>query len=177
MGKNGRGQKMAFEQYTWLCILAVISALLVIAGVKFARYMFRKEAAMGGERRRHPVVRRVLNLLPVLPVLVLLMIGVKVAIDLHNQSVAPPENIADTAFARAMQGDHAAQTELGDLYAVGKSVTKDTGEAYFWYSLAAAAGNKDAATKAAALDGELSPEQKEAQEKRLKSFSPKQKAE
>ncbi len=163
---------MAFEQYTWLCILSIISALLVIAAVKFARYMFRKEAAMNGERRRHPVVRQLLNLLPVLPVMVLLSIGVKVAIDLRNQSVAPPANIADTAFAKAMQGDAAAQAELGALYATGRVVTKDPGEAYYWYSLSAAAGNKDAGAKAAALGETLPPEQKDAQEIRLKSFKP-----
>ena len=163
---------MAFEQYTWLCVLAVISALLVIAAVKFARYMFRKEAAMTGERRRHPVVRQILNFLPVLPVLVLVSIGAKVAIDLRNQSVAPPTNIADIAFAKAMQGDPAAQAELGDLYATGRSVTKDAGEAYFWYSLSAAAGNQDSSDKAEALGETLASEQKDAQEKRLKSFQP-----
>ena len=163
---------MAFEQYTWLCVLAVISALLVIAAVKFARYMFRKEAAMTGERRRHPLVRQVLNFLPVLPVLVLLSIGVKVGIDLHNQSATPPANVADIAFAKAMQGDAAAQAELGKIYATGDSVTKDPGEAYYWYSLSAAAGNKDAEAKAAALGETLPSEQKNAQEARLKSFTP-----
>lgn len=163
---------MAFEQYTWLCVLAVISALLVIAAVKFARYMFRKEAAMTGERRRHPFVRRLLNLLPVLPVLVLLSIAVKVGIDLHNQSATPPTNIADMAFTKAMQGDAAAQAELGALYATGRFVTKDPGEAYYWYSLSAAAGNKDAEAKAAALGKTLPSEQKDAQETRLKSFKP-----
>lgn len=163
---------MAFEQYTWLCVLAVISALLVIAAVKFARYMFRKEAAMTGERRRHPVVRHVLNFLPALPVLLLLLIGVKVGIDLHNQSAAAPANVADIAFAKAMQGDAAAQAELGALYTTGRFVTKDPGEAYYWYSLSAAAGNKDAGPTAAALGETLPPEQKDAQEARLKSFRP-----
>ena len=163
---------MAFEQYTWLCVLAVISALLVIAAVKFARYMFRKEAAMTGERRRHPVVRQILNFLPVLPVLVLVSIGAKVAIDLRNQSVAPPANIADAAFAKAMQGDATAQAELGDLYATGRSVTKDVGEAYFWYSLSARGGNKESSLKAQEIGLTLPAEQKEGIEKRLTSFTP-----
>lgn len=167
---------MAFDQYTFLCILAVISALLVIAAVKFARYMFRKEAAMTGERRRHPVVRQLLNMLPVLPVLVLLSIGVKVGIDLRNQSVEPPANIADAAFTKAMQGDTSAQVQLGDLYASGKSVTRDPGEAYFWYSLASAAGNADATAKAASLAASLSDEQKDSPQARLKSWKPLEKA-
>jgi hypothetical protein len=167
---------MAFEQYTWLCVLAVISALLVIAAVKFARYMFRKETVTTGERRRHPLVRRVLNLLPVLPVLVLLSIGVKVGIDLRNQSATPPANIADAAFAKAMQGDAQSQAELGDFYATGRSVTQDPGEAYFWYSLAAAGGHRDSGAKAAAIGETLAAEQKDAQQERLKSFKPSRKS-
>lgn len=168
---------MAYDQYTILCILAVLSALMIIAAIKFVRYKFRNEAKLNGERRRHPVVRRLLTLLPVLPVALLLFIGVKVGIDLHNQSAVPPTNIAETAFAKAVKGDAAAQAELGRFYATGNSVTKDESEAYFWYSLAATAGNKDAATKAAALAESLPPEQKTAQENRLKSFEPSEKAE
>lgn len=167
---------MAFDQYTFLCILAIISALMVIAAVKFARYMFRKEAALTGERRRHPVVRQLLNMLPVLPVLVLLSIGVKVGIDLRNQSIEPPVNMADAVFAKAAQGDAAAQAQLGDIYSSGKTVTKDTGEAYFWYSLASAAGNADATAKADTLAASLSAEQKDSQQARLKSWKPVEKA-
>ncbi len=167
---------MAYDQYTILCILAVLSALMIIAAIKFVRYKFRNEAKVNGERRRRPVVRRLISLLPVLPVALLLFIGVKVGIDLHNQSVAPPTNIAETAFAKAVKGDAAAQADLGGFYANGHAVIKDESEAYFWYSLAATAGNIDAATKAAALADLLSPEQKIAQKNRLKAFKASEKA-
>lgn len=158
---------------TYLVIMAVVSALLVIAGVKLARYAFRNDAVgPNGERRRHPVVRKVLNALPFVPIVIIGIIGGKVAMDIKNQSAPPPESPARVAYVKASQGDAAAQRAMAEIYEKGQSVTKDPAEAYFWYSLLSAAGDKDSEARKTALAAELTAEQLASVSERIKSWKP-----
>ncbi|MCB5245689.1 MAG: SEL1-like repeat protein, partial [Candidatus Cloacimonetes bacterium] len=53
-----------------------------------------------------------------------------------------------------------AQCNLGVCYANGEGIEKDFEEAYFWFSLAAANGNKTAAENRVLLEDKLTEEQK-----------------
>ncbi|MEZ0260919.1 MAG: hypothetical protein ACAH80_07905 [Alphaproteobacteria bacterium] len=158
---------------TYLVLMAIGSALLVIAAVKFVRYKFKNEKPdASGERRRHPVIRRVLDFLPFIPIVLIGIIGGKVALDLKNQSTPPPESPAQIAYAKAATGDAAAQRDMAAMYETGKSVTKDDAEAYFWYSLSMAGGDKTAAAKSEEIARTLTPEQLESIAQRLKNWKP-----
>ena len=158
---------------TYMVLMVIISALLVIAAVKFVRYRFKNEKpGADGERRRHPVVRKVLDFLPFIPIVLIGIIGGKVALDIKNQSAPPPESPAQAAYARAATGDAAAQRRMAEMYEKGETVTQDQTEAFFWYSLSSAAGDKDSAIKAAEMAGALKPDQVEAVTDRLKSWKP-----
>jgi len=158
---------------TDLVLMAIISALLVIAAVKFVRYRFKNEKpGADGERRRHPVVRKVLDFLPFIPIVLIGIIGGKVALDIKNQTAPAPVSAVQAAYEKASTGDAAALRTMAEMYETGKSVSKDTAEAYFWYSLSAAAGDKDAAAKTAELSKALTPEQLESISQRVKDWKP-----
>lgn len=158
---------------TYLVLMAIGSALLVIAAVKYARYRFKNEKpGPNGERRRHPVVRRVLDFLPFIPIVLIGIIGGKVALDIKNQSMPAPESPARIAHLKASTGDAAAQRKMAAMYETGNSVSKDLAEAYFWYSLSAASGDKASAAKLDELGGSLSAEQLEAVSGRVKDWKP-----
>jgi Sel1 repeat len=157
----------------YLVLMAIASALLVIAAVKFVRYRFKNEKPdANGERRRHPVIRKVLDFMPFIPIVLIGIIGGKVALDFKNQSAPPPESPAQIAYAKAAAGDAAAQRRMAEMYEKGEAVTKDPTEAYFWYSLSSAAGDKDAAAKAAEMAGAMKPEAVDAVSKRISSWKP-----
>jgi heme/copper-type cytochrome/quinol oxidase subunit 2 len=157
----------------YLVLMAIASALLVIAAVKFVRYRFKNEKPdANGERRRHPVIRKVLDFMPFIPIVLIGIIGGKVALDLKNQSAPPPESPAQIAYAKAATGDAAAQRRMAEMYEKGEAVTKDHTEAYFWYSLSSAAGDKDSAAKVAEIAGELNSDEVEAVSDRVKSWKP-----
>lgn len=158
---------------THLVLLAIASALMVIAGVKLARYVFRNEKlGPNGERRHHPYVRKILNGLPFVPIVIFGIIGGKVALDIKNQSAPPPLSPAQLAYEQASQGDVAAQRKMASMYETGQAVTADPAEAYFWYSLSSAAGDKDSEAKSAELAGKLTAEQIAAISQRVKDWKP-----
>lgn len=158
---------------TYLVLMAIISALLVIAAVKFVRYRFKNEKpGADGERRRHPVIRKVLDFMPFIPIVLIGIIGGKVALDIKNQSAPPPESPAQVAYTQAATGDAAAQRRMAEMYEKGEAVTKDHTEAYFWYSLSSAAGDKASAAKAAEMANALKPDQVEAVAARITNWKP-----
>jgi TPR repeat protein len=77
----------------------------------------------------------------------------------------------------ADQGSVTAQENLASRYARGYGVPQDFAEAYFWYGVAAKLGDKNAGALAAIfIDGAaanpLTPEQKEAADKRVAEWKP-----
>ena len=50
-----------------------------------------------------------------------------------------------------------SQFNLGVLYSQGRGVTADQGEAYYWFSIAAAGGDSDARARAAMIAEKLDP--------------------
>lgn len=81
----------------------------------------------------------------------------------------------------AESGSAAAQYEVGSLYADGfidpcesdRSVAQDFIEAYFWFSLAANAGEQKAAAARDAAMKHLNPEQLSTVQQRIKNWKPK----
>ncbi|HUT50770.1 MAG TPA: hypothetical protein VM325_15635 [Alphaproteobacteria bacterium] len=59
----------------------------------------------------------------------------------------------------ALQGDADAQNNLGLMYANGEGVPKKHVMAYMWWSLAAAAGNKEAAKNLDIVKKRMTPAQ------------------
>lgn len=57
----------------------------------------------------------------------------------------------------AQQNDPTAQLNLGDLYRSGTGVPADLAGAYFWYGLAARAGNRAATSRLAGIRYKLPP--------------------
>ena len=77
----------------------------------------------------------------------------------------------------AEQGYVPAQTALGTLYAAGGTgVNPDRGEAYKWFTIAAAKGDDNAKRRLAAITGRMTPEQKAAGDKAVADFKPKEPA-
>jgi TPR repeat protein len=66
----------------------------------------------------------------------------------------------------AEQGNSLAQLNMGQMYKNGWGVNQDNVQAYMWYSISVAAGNKDAASKTGSIAATMTPEQI-AQAKRL----------
>lgn len=72
----------------------------------------------------------------------------------------------------ASEGNADVQYNLGLHYKQGNGLPQNWAEAYFWLSLAAKAGNADAASERDAAGKELSREQKSAVERRVKEWRP-----
>ena len=60
---------------------------------------------------------------------------------------------------KAKQGDMIAQFEVGELYRTGVNFPKNYKQAYIWFSLSAAQGNKEAQKKINSLEDKLTPQQ------------------
>ena len=66
-----------------------------------------------------------------------------------------------------------SQYNLGILYQGGSSIPKDLESAWFWFKVAAAQGDRDAARQAEAVAIDMSPEQMARAQARLMAFAPK----
>ena len=70
----------------------------------------------------------------------------------YAEAAAWYQKAADRGYADGMAG-------LGDLYSVGKGVRQDYVQAYMWFSLAAGAGDQDAARKRDVIAIQMKPGQ------------------
>jgi len=72
----------------------------------------------------------------------------------------------------AEQGDAVAQYNLANMYVQGQGVPKDTIQAHYWYSLAAAQGDQDALAMQDRLEGKMTRAQLDASQKLVRESRP-----
>jgi TPR repeat protein len=85
-------------------------------------------------------------------------------------------NYAETVklYLRAAQHGYVpAQDYLGSMYAYGIGIPADNVQAYFWYDLAAARGERNAAEKRDLIAKKLTPEQLQAAQRLAQNWTPK----
>ncbi|HHL43101.1 MAG TPA: hypothetical protein ENJ42_05750, partial [Hellea balneolensis] len=104
-------------------------------------------------------------------------------IAMHDLGHYYTQGVGDTApdiataagwFAKAAErGVLDSQFNLGVLYQEGTGVERSLPEAYFWFSIAGAQGDKVAAARASVIAKDLTASEKEAVDARVKAFTPK----
>ena len=72
----------------------------------------------------------------------------------------------------AEQGDSVAQYNLANMYAQGQGVVKDSIQAHYWFSLAAAQGDQDALAMLDRLEGKMTSAQLDASQKLVRESRP-----